>query len=267
MLTFPDIDPVVVAIGPLAIRWYSLAYIVGIIAGCWYIGWLAKKKPRLADFHPFDRLMVWGIIGIIIGGRLGYVLFYNSDFYFAHPLEAIKIWRGGMAFHGGLLGLIVALWFVARKEQCSFLQLTDLCACAAPIGVFFGRIANFINGELYGRITDVPWAMVFPDGGPYPRHPSQLYEALAEGFFLFVVLFLCARYTRLRRYPGVLSGFFLMGYGIARMVLENYRQPDLQLGLLTAGLTMGQWLSIPMVALGIILISKAMFVRQPINKP
>ncbi len=187
-IPFPDIDPVALQIGPLAIRWYSLAYIAGILLGWRYMRHLSQRwESSISDEHLGDFIL-WATFGIILGGRLGYVLFYNLDQYLAEPLQILVIWRGGMSFHGGLLGMIATTWLFARRRSIPILALSDLIACAAPIGLLLGRIANFVNGELYGRATDVPWAMVFPNGGPAPRHPSQIYEALLEGLALFTVL-------------------------------------------------------------------------------
>ena len=215
-IPFPMIDPVLIAVGPLAIRWYSLAYIAGILIGWRYMLGLAARKPGGIDAPVIEReaiddLIVWLVFGIILGGRLGYVLFYKPGYYLANPIEAAYVWQGGMSFHGGALGVILALVLFCRKRGISLLPLADLVACAAPIGLFFGRIANFINGELFGRPSDAAWAMVFPRGGPEPRHPSQLYESLAEGLVLFLVLAALWRFTQLRDRPGALSGAHLLG--------------------------------------------------------
>ena len=262
-IPFPMIDPVLIAVGPLAIRWYSLAYIAGILIGWRYILGLAARKPGGIDAPVIERgaiddLIVWLVLGIILGGRLGYVLFYKPGYYLANPIEAAYVWQGGMSFHGGALGVILARVLFCRKREISLLPLADLVACAAPIGLFFGRIANFINGELFGRPSDVAWAMVFPRGGPEPRHPSQLYESLAEGLVLFLVLAALWRFTQLRDRPGALSGAFLLGYGVFRMFVEQFREPDAHLGFLMGGATMGQILSLPLVAAGAwLLVRKA----------
>lgn len=254
MLTYPDIDPVLIAIGPFAIRWYSLAYIAGIVGGAFYVDWLNKKAPTLPEFKPFDDLMIWVIIGMILGGRLGYVFFYHAEFYLHYPLEALKLWQGGMSFHGGMTGVAIAVYLFCRKRKLPFLAVTDLCAAAAPIGLALGRVANFINGELYGRVTGAPVGMVFPYGGPLPRHPSQLYEAVLEGVVLFFILYIAAK-KGARHCLGMLSGLFLCGYGVARMIVEYFREPDEQLGFIIGEfVTMGQLLSLPMVLLGIYLI-------------
>lgn len=254
MLTYPDIDPVALELGPLLIRWYALAYLAGILLGWYYIKALdAKQNPPLLQKKQLDDLMIWGVAGIILGGRLGYVLFYNFPYFAAHPAEIIEIWRGGMSFHGGMMGTILMFYLFSRKEKLSFLRLIDLIATAAPIGLFFGRLANFVNGELYGRTTDSPLGMVFPHGGSEPRHPSQLYEAALEGIVLFLILFYCVRFTKLlEKRPGAIGAIFLIGYGLARFTVEFFREPDSQLGFLALGFSMGQWLSLPMVVAGVI---------------
>ena len=253
-LTFPNFDPVAFEIGPLVVRWYALAYIVGLILGWKYAVWLNRRPSGLVPQAALDDFLAWAVIGIVLGGRIGYVLFYQPIYFLENPLAVFELWRGGMSFHGGLLGIILAMLLFARKRGVSFLALTDLVAAAGPIGLFLGRLANFVNGELYGRASDAPWAMVFPTGGPAPRHPSQLYEAALEGIVLFLVVFVLATAFQARRWPGVISGTFLAGYGIARIVAEFFREPDAQLGFLWGGATMGQLLSLPMVALGIAVI-------------
>ncbi len=254
-LVFPQIDPVLLEIGPLAIRWYALAYVAGIFLGWWLLKRLSDKStPPLLNEKALDDIILYAIFGIIIGGRLGYVMFYNPAYYSTHLMDALKIWQGGMSFHGGLAGVIVAMWLFAKRFKVPYLKLTDLLAVVAPIGLFFGRIANFINGELWGRATDVPWAMVFPTGGELPRHPSQLYEAALEGLALFIIMLLLVNFTKIREKTGVLSGLFLLGYGAARAFVEQFREPDEQLGFLWEGLTMGQMLSAPMILGGAFLI-------------
>jgi phosphatidylglycerol:prolipoprotein diacylglycerol transferase len=254
-LTFPSIDPVAVQIGPLAIRWYALAYIAGILLGWQYAVHLVRRPPYVIDRAAIDDFIVWATVGIIIGGRLGYVLFYRPDHYIANPLEALYLWRGGMSFHGGALGVIVAIIAFARQRRVPMLALGDIVCAVVPVGLFFGRIANFINGELFGRPSDVPWAMVFPNGGPEPRHPSQLYQAGLEGIVLFAVLAVLAHNTALRQRPGLVSGAFLSGYAIARGIGELFRAPDAHLGFLIGPLTMGQLLSLPMFLAGVWLIA------------
>lgn len=263
-IPFPVIDPVAVAIGPFAIRWYALAYIAGILLGWKYAVWLAKRRPVFFEAKLIDDLVFYATLGIVLGGRLGYVLFYNPAYYFSHPLEIFMVWQGGMSFHGGFLGVVVATALFARKVGAPMLAIGDLVAAAAPIGLFFGRIANFINGELFGRAApDVPWAMAFPHGGPIPRHPSQLYEATLEGLVLFVLLFLLARRESIRRKPGIIIGAFFAGYGIARTICEFFREPDVQLGFILPHVTMGQILSLPMIVVGTAIILWAMR-RDPV---
>lgn len=250
-----SLDPVALQIGPVAIRWYALAYLAGILIGWRYVVSLAgSMRPNKDDIDDF---VSWAIIGIIVGGRIGYVLFYNWDYYAAHPGEAFKIWQGGMSFHGGMLGVFTVMVGYSRLKGFSFLRLADLVTAAAPIGLFFGRIANFINGELYGRVTDGPWGIVFPHAGPQPRHPSQLYEAVLEGLVLFIILHICIR-SRLSRHYGFGAGLFLAGYGTFRALVETVRQPDAQLGLLSFGLSMGQILSLPMIAVGLAVMAWAL---------
>ncbi|NQV46218.1 MAG: prolipoprotein diacylglyceryl transferase [Rhodospirillaceae bacterium] len=259
-LPFPNIDPVIFEIGPLAIRWYSLAYIAGLMLGWRYMLHQSEKPPQAATREDVDDFLVWATLGVVLGGRLGYVIFYNFSFYLQNPLAALQVWQGGMSFHGGVLGVVAAGWLFVRKRSIPALRFADMIAGAAPIGLFFGRIANFINGELFGRVSDVPWAMVFPRGGLSPRHPSQLYEAALEGALLFVVLWALSRNETVRNRPGIITGVFLAGYALARASIEMFRQPDAHLGFLAAGLTMGQWLSLPMLLGGVYLIIRA---RRP----
>lgn len=261
-LPFPVIDPVLIEIGPLAIRWYALAYIGGFLFG-W---WLAKRllaTDRLwaggkAPMPPaaIDDAIVWAALCGILGGRLAFVLIYNLDYYIAHPAAILAVWEGGMAFHGGIVGAVVGLFIFARRNSLPVLPLIDLAAIVAPIGIALGRLANFIKPELWGRVTDVPWGIIFPGAGPDPRHPSQLYQAATEGLLLFIVLLLIARSGGLKR-PGFLAGCFGIGYGLARSFGELFRQPDPQLGFLFAGATMGQLLSLPLIAVGIWLVLRS----------
>ena len=244
-------------LGPLEldIRWYALAYIVGLLIGWRYCLALAKKPPQIARQQDIDDFLVWATLGVVLGGRSGYVLFYRPGYYFANPSEILQVWHGGMSFHGGALGVVVALVLFCRQRKIALLGLADIIACAVPIGLFFGRIANFINGELWGRPTDVPWAMVFPsDPDQVPRHPSQLYEATLEGVVLFLVLYLLQRSQAVRERQGTLTGAFLIGYAIARMTGELFRQPDANLGFLFEGATMGQLLSLPVLLVGLWLV-------------
>jgi len=257
-LPFPSIDPVLVQIGPLAIRWYALAYLAGFVLGWFYCMKLARENPKGPQPKAYDDFLTWAVIGTVLGGRIGYVLFYQFAYYLEKPMEALYVWHGGMSFHGGMLGVILATWLFTRREKISFFGFTDLLACATPIGLGLGRLANFVNGELYGRAADVPWAIVFPNGGPEPRHPSQIYEALMEGVVLFVLMFALSRSQRLRAMEGMLSGAFLIGYGVFRFTVEFFREPDAQLGFLFAGATMGQLLCLPMIFFGGVLVARAL---------
>lgn len=252
-LAFPVIDPVAVAIGPFAVRWYALAYIAGLVIGWRWAMSIAKRPGSEITPEQVDGFLLWATLGVVLGGRLGYVLFYNFGYYLQHPVEIFAVWQGGMSFHGGMLGVIVAMLAYCRLSKIPFLAFTDVIACITPIGLFFGRIANFINGELWGRVApDFAWAMAFPTGGPLPRHPSQLYQAFMEGVLLFLLINLVRWNSRVMdRAPGTLSGVFLIGYGMARIVGELFREPDAQIGYLIGGTTMGQWLSLPMVLFGI----------------
>lgn len=253
VIAFPQIDPVAVQLGPLVVRWYALAYIAGIVLGWQYALRLCRAMPKLVTPQQMDDFIVWLTLGIILGGRVGYVLFYNPMHFLQNPGEIVQLWHGGMSFHGGLGGVLLAMFLFARKRGIAFFALADVVAVCVPFGLFFGRLANFVNGELYGRKSDVAWAMVFPNGGPSPRHPSQLYEAALEGVVLFVVLWLLMRWGA-REKPGIISGAFLIGYGLGRFIVEFAREPDAQLGYLSFGLTMGQYLTLPMLAFGAALI-------------
>ncbi|WP_435627677.1 prolipoprotein diacylglyceryl transferase [Candidatus Ferrigenium straubiae] len=252
MLVHPQFDPVAVQLGPLAIHWYGLMYLAGFMTFLW----LGRKRIAMLN-HPqinaklLDDLLFYGVLGVILGGRLGYVLFYKASYYLAHPLEILAVWQGGMSFHGGFLGVLIAMAWFARKHNLRWLQLTDFIAPLVPPGLAFGRLGNFINGELWGRPADVPWAMVFPRVDNLPRHPSQLYEFALEGLLLFALLWL---YARKPRPTGTVSGLFLIGYGSFRFIAEFTREPDDFLGLLSLGMSMGQWLSLPMVVAGIVLM-------------
>lgn len=262
-MDFPNIDPVAFYLGPLPIRWYALAYIVGFLAGwkyCLYLAGLDKDvRPNKTDIDDF---LPWAILGVIVGGRIGYILFYQLEFYLADPLEMAKIWNGGMSFHGGMLGVIVAILAFCYASKINVLSLSDKLACAAPIGIFFGRIANFINGELFGRTTNVPWAVDFPGGAGLLRHPSQLYEAALEGLLLFIILLFLSRIKFVRLKAGILSGVFLCGYASARFFVEFFREPDLQIGFIAEEFTMGQILCIPMFIGGVVLITYASYFKD-----
>jgi phosphatidylglycerol:prolipoprotein diacylglycerol transferase len=262
VLPFPNIDPVLVSIGPFAIRWYALAYIVGILLGWVYARAIIRNEklwggPAPLTVSDFDDFIVWVTIGIILGGRIGYVLFYNPAYFAENPLQVLQLWSGGMSFHGGFLGCVAAVVLFARRRNISVLSLGDITCAVGPIGLFLGRLANFINGELWGRPTDVPWAMVFPGAGPMPRHPSQLYEATLEGLVLLIVLGLLVRKGALKR-PGLVVGVFAIGYALARSFCELFREPDPQLGFLFGGATMGMLLSIPLFLAGVAFVVAAL---------
>jgi len=254
-LQFPMFDPIAIAIGPFAVRWYALAYIAGIILGWLYARSMLRNEklwggPAPISIPQFDDYVLWVTLGIILGGRAGYVLFYNLGYFIQHPLEMFQLWQGGMSFHGGFLGCVAAVLLFGWRNKVPVLSLGDVTCAVGTIGLLLGRLANFINSELWGRVTDVPWAFVFPTGGPLPRHPSQLYEGALEGVLLFVVLTAMIHRGALRR-PGLIIGSFAIGYGLARIFSEFFREPDPQLGFLWGGLTMGMLLSLPMIAAGL----------------
>ena len=248
VLIFPQFDPVMVHFGPLAIRWYAMAYIVALIAGWRIARRLAALPPRAATALQVDDFLTWATLGVVLGGRLGYILFYQPGYYLTHPLAVLQVWHGGMSFHGGAAGVIIALIMFTRLNGLSFLAFSDRITTVVPIGLGLGRIANFINGELWGRPASpsLPWAMIFPDAGPEPRHPSELYEAFAEGLLLFTLLWFVSRSLRVRQHPGFVAGLFLVGYAVARTVCECFREPDAFIGFLPFGVTMGQVLCVPM---------------------
>jgi phosphatidylglycerol:prolipoprotein diacylglycerol transferase len=272
-LPFPVIDPVALSFGPIAIKWYGLAYVAGLLGGWWYCRklvaaerlWGGRARPGV---DQLDDMLLFVALGVVLGGRLGFVLFYDLERYLARPQDIVQVWQGGMSFHGGLVGATLGLWLFARRRGIPAMSVFDLAATVVPIGLFLGRIANFVNAELWGRAApDVPWAMVFPNAGPVPRHPSQLYEAFGEGILLFILLGLVVRAGGLKR-PGLVAGLFGMGYAVARIVCEFFREPDPQLGFLfgTAGgtgggLTMGMLLSLPLFAAGLVLALRAR--REP----
>ena len=271
VIPYPAINPILISIGPFAVRWYALAYIVGIIAGWFYARAIIASERLWGGSAPFtvldfDDFVIWITLGIILGGRTGYVLFYNLPLFAAHPIQIFELWTGGMSFHGGVIGCAVAIVLFALRRHISLLSLANVTAGVAPIGLFLGRLANFINGELWGRPSDVPWAMVFPNGGAVPRHPSQLYEAMLEGVVLFIVLGLLMRAGALKR-PGVVTGAFLLGYGVARITCELFREPDVQLGFLWGSqwLTMGMLLCIPLLLAGLAILAFAL-TRAPTAK-
>lgn len=262
-IAFPAIDPVALQLGPLTLRWYGLAYMAGLLLAWWYIKFLLRRdylwpggKAPMAP-EKTDDLLLWATLGVVLGGRLGYVLFYRPEFYLANPSEIPAVWNGGMSFHGGFLGVILATWLFARRHEISFWSLIDACATATPIGLFFGRLANFIGGELYGRVSDVPWAMVFPGAGPEPRHPSQLYEAALEGLVLFAVIFFFTHSRKMLMRPGFIAGVFALGYGLARSFCEFFRQFDVDIFVLFDVITPGILYSLPMMLVGAFLIASA----------
>jgi phosphatidylglycerol---prolipoprotein diacylglyceryl transferase len=263
-IPFPAFDPVAISLGPFAIRWYALAYIVGLLIGWRYCLSLVGRPPHIVARQDVDDFLVWATLGVVLGGRVGYVLFYKPGYYIYHPLEALYVWHGGMSFHGGAIGVTIAIVLFTRARRIPLFAFSDIISEAIPIGLFFGRIANFINGELFGRPSNVPWAMIFPYGGPVPRHPSQLYEALCEGILLFLLLFAAERLGARRR-PGIVTGLFLAGYAVARMSGELFREPDPQLGFLIFGTTMGQLLSIPMLIVGALIIGQALRTPVPVR--
>jgi phosphatidylglycerol---prolipoprotein diacylglyceryl transferase len=256
MLQFPAIDPVAIQLGPIALRWYGLAYVIGILLAWKYCLWIAKRYIPTIKAAQVDEFMMWALAGIVIGGRLGYVLIYNPLKYMAEPWRILMTWEGGMSFHGGFVGVVAAAYIFCRRNQIPLLRFGDMLGSATPFGLFLGRIANFINAELYGHPTTVPWAMVFPGAGPEPRHPSQIYEALTEGVLLLVLIFASWQIPKCRDKPGFQMGLFLAGYGVARSFCEIFRVPDgiLDLGLVT--LTIGQALSIPLVISGLYLMMR-----------
>ncbi len=257
MIPYPDIDPIALQIGPLAIRWYGLAYVAGIGLVWGLLRGRAKRPDSGWSAEQVDDLMFYVALGVVLGGRLGHVLFYDLPYYLQNPLEVFKVWHGGMSFHGGLLGLFLGTWLFGRKRGKRFWVAADFLSAAGPISLFLGRMANFVNGELWGTATKLPWGMVFPDprAGGIPRHPSQLYEAFLEGAVLFVALWI---YSRRPRPPGSVSGWFLLGYGVFRFAVEFVREPDQPLGYLAFGwLTMGQALSFPMILAGACLLAWA----------
>src|SRR3954454_4628747 len=268
-IAFPVFDPIAIAIGPIAIRWYALGYIGGIVLGWIYARALIRNErlwggPAPITLLQMDDFILWVTVGIILGGRPGYVLFYNLPFFKQHPAEILELWKGGMSFHGGFLGCVAAVVLFCLKHRIPILSLGDITTAAGPIGLFLGRLANFINSELWGRPADpsLAWAIVFPNGGPLPRHPSQLYEAALEGMVLFVILAVMIRCGALKR-PGTILGSFIAFYGLARIASEFFREPDPQLGFLWGGLTMGMLLSVPMIIAGAVLVVMACRRKAP----
>ncbi|WP_343217465.1 prolipoprotein diacylglyceryl transferase [Hoeflea sp. YIM 152468] len=264
LMAFPEIDPVIFGIGPVQIRWYGLAYVTGILLGWRYarrlVGtgrlWPAGNARMTA--LDIDDFLIWATIGIVAGGRLGYILFYDFAAVSANPVRALEIWNGGMSFHGGLLGTLAAMVLFARKRAIPLFSLFDVVCAVVPVGLLFGRLANFINSELWGKLTDVPWAFVFPTGGPFPRHPTQLYEAALEGLLLLAILAWLIYRRQALKQPGLVAGSFVTGYALSRIIVEFYREPDAHIGYLAGGwLTMGMVLSLPMLAVGLWAIATA----------
>ena len=263
IMPYPEIDPIAFSVGPVDVHWYGIAYVVGIMLG-WFYARRLIETPRLwAGEAPMSRVqlddfLVWAAVGIILGGRIGYILFYDFPNVAAEPLRAIQIWNGGMSFHGGFAGTTLAMLLFARRHRIPVWSLFDIVAAVVPIGLFFGRIANFVNGELWGRLSDAPWAVVFPQAGPFARHPSQLYEAGLEGIALLAVLALAIWSFGALKRPGLVTGIFVCGYALSRITVEFFREPDAQLGYLYGGwLTMGMLLSLPMLAVGVWAIFRA----------
>ena len=264
IMPYPEIDPIAFSIGPVAVHWYGIAYVVGIMLG-WHYAKRMVARPELwpngtspMTAEKLDDFLVWVAAGIILGGRIGYILFYDMGAVIENPIRAIQIWNGGMSFHGGLIGTTLAMIFFARRNAIPVWSLFDIISAVVPIGLFFGRIANFINAELWGRLSSMPWAVVFPTGGPFARHPSQLYEAALEGLLLLTVLAVMIYRRHALKVPGLVCGIFVTGYGLSRIFVEFFREPDAQLGYLLGGTaTMGQLLSLPMILLGLVFILRA----------
>ncbi|WP_086982238.1 prolipoprotein diacylglyceryl transferase [Vibrio aphrogenes] len=259
-LVFPQIDPIIFSIGPIGVRWYGLMYLLGFAFAMYVANKRADKPGSGWTREQVSDLLFAGFLGVVLGGRIGYVLFYGFDYWMADPLYIFKVWTGGMSFHGGLLGVITAMWWYARKHHRTFFSIADFIAPLVPFGLGAGRIGNFINGELWGRVTEVPWAMIFPTGGPYPRHPSQLYEFLLEGVVLFLILHW---FIRKPRPAGAVSGLFLIGYGVFRFCVEFVREPDAQLGLFDNFISMGQILSTPMIIIGALIMIWSYKTQKP----
>jgi phosphatidylglycerol:prolipoprotein diacylglycerol transferase len=256
VLMFPQFDPFIVHYGAFGIRWYALSYIAGLVLGWRLVRRLVQQSPVVTTPLLVDDFLTWATLGVVLGGRLGYVLFYQPGFFFAHPMKIFEVWTGGMSFHGGMLGVALVIVLFCRKHAIPILGFADRIAVAAPIGLGLGRVANFINGELWGRPAPLwlPWAMIFPTGGPIPRHPSEIYEALMEGLILFFIMYALSRREAMRARFGLLTGIFLVGYAIARIIAEFFREPDAFLGFLWEGATMGQLLSVPVLLAGVGLI-------------
>ena len=254
MIEFPNINPVALDLGLLQIRWYAISYVTGILLSWFFILKIIKIKKIDIDNQTISELISNCIIGIILGGRLGYVIFYNYEYFSDNLIEIFKIWNGGMSFHGGLIGVIIAVIYTSKTSKTSLMLLADLVAIVSPVGIFFGRIANFVNGELYGRVTTHPFGIIFPNGGNIPRHPSQLYEAFFEGFLLFLILLMFLQFKKIIKSSGILAGCFISIYGFFRFFIEFFREPDNHIGLLYLDLSMGQFLCLPMILIGVFFI-------------
>lgn len=253
-INFPNISPIAFTISTFSVRWYALAYLFGILLAWYFTKRNIKKYDLNITSNQLDDLVFYTTLGILFGGRLGYVLFYGNGYFLRNPAEILAVWHGGMSFHGGIIGVILGLYFFSHKEKIPFLRITDIVALYVPIGIFLGRIANFINGELWGRITDVPWAVKFPEGGYLPRHPSQIYEALSEGILMLLILNFLWRKSCVREHIGVTSACFLIFYALSRMCMEFFREPDTQIGFLFSNITLGQLLSVPFLVLGLFIL-------------
>ena len=257
-IDFPNLSPVAFAIGPFQLRWYALAYLVGILSA-WFLTKRNIDKYKLGlTSAQLDDLVFYTTLGIILGGRLGYVLFYGRAYFWHHPAEILAVWHGGMSFHGGIAGVILALCHFAKKEKFPFLKITDIVALYVPIGIFLGRLTNFINDELWGRVTTVPWAVKFPSGGYMPRHPSQIYEALSEGVLMFIILNLLWKKEFVRNHYGIISAVFLIIYTASRLCMEFFREPDEQIGFILGQITLGQLLSVPFLLIGGYILFKSL---------
>ena len=251
ILLHPSIDPVIVSFGALQIRWYGLAYVLGFLIGIYFIKQINQHYQKKIDKNKIDDFFIWSIIGVILGGRIGYVLLYQTSSIFINPLNVLYIWKGGMSFHGGLIGITIAILFFSKKNSINFFQLSDLVSSVAPVGLFFGRLANFINVELYGRVTDFPFAMIYPSVDQLPRHPSQLYEAFFEGIILFFILFYYSKKNYNKNNFGLITSLFLILYGVFRILIEFLREPDAHIGLFLNSISMGQLLCIPLIIIGL----------------
>jgi len=263
MLAYPLIDPIALSLGPIQIRWYGIMYLLAF-GTAWLLARYRASRPNSNwTYAQIDDLLIMVMIGVILGGRLGHVLFYDFERYISNPLQILQIWKGGMSFHGGLLGVLFSFWLYGKKNGRSFLEISDFVAPLVPLGILWGRLGNFINGELWGKTSELPWAMIFPYAGNLPRHPSQLYEAFFEGLVLFILVW---TFSNIKRPIGAVSGLFALGYGIFRFAIEFVREPDIQLGYLAFGwLTMGQILCIPLIAIGIWLLLFNKSLQEPLN--